>query len=219
MGISEEKEVWTPCLAASLLQRSWKFVFLLPSPIITQSFLCWTHCSKNNNAKGQNSLEKGCKWAESCFWCRVGNIRIKRKQRTKRSSLLYRKGTKGRTFGENKAKRTRTVTSNVPVLKAANPSGRGNFSWSQSLEFAERKCLFCIFSSKGFWTLLLRSEPKYSLFSLLTLSLWGKGWSAAASPPSQQSLNAQTPHHTLNYALVVSLSSEQMKEAHATPSF
>lgn len=84
-------------------------------------------------------MEKGCKWTECCFWCRVENIRIIRKQRTKRSSLLYRRGMKGRTFGENKAKRTRTVASDVPVLKAANPGGRGNFAQSQSLEFAETK--------------------------------------------------------------------------------
>lgn len=94
-------------LPVSLLpcsQRSWKFVFLLPSSIVTQSFLCGTHCSKNNNAKGQDSLEKDCKWTESCFWCRVENIRIIRKQRTKRSSLLGRKGMKERTFGKIKQK-------------------------------------------------------------------------------------------------------------------
>lgn len=125
-----------PVLLLPCSQRSCKFVFLLPSSIITQSFLCWTRCSKNNNAKGQNSLEEDCKWAESCFWCWAENIRIIRNnnnKRTKRSSLLYGKGMKGRTFGGNKAKRTRRVISNVPILKAANPSGRGNFAQSQSL--------------------------------------------------------------------------------------
>lgn len=133
------------------------------------------------------------------------------------------KGNERQNFWENKAKRTGTVTSvrssDVPVLKAVNPSGRGNFARSQSLELRERKCPFGVFSSKGIWTLLLRSEPKYSLFSLLILSLWARGWSVAAAPPSRQSLNAQTPHHSLNYALVVSHSSEQIEEAHATPSF
>lgn len=39
-----------------------------------------------------------------CSWCRLENIRVTRKQRTKRSSLLYRKGMKGRTFGKIKQK-------------------------------------------------------------------------------------------------------------------
>lgn len=140
--------------------------------------------NKNNNAKGQNSLEEGCKWTENRFWCRVEKHQDNKEEKDKEEFfLLCRKGIEGRTFwGKIKQKEPGQW---FQSLKLQIQVGEGIFAQSPKSGICwEKKRIFSVFYSTGIWTLLVRSEPKYSLFSLLTL----RAWSAAVSPPSEQNL-------------------------------